>query len=276
MCIVGMAMKMNKRNIVILLMIPFALMGCNKKDTQTRESEAPIEVDITTPIDEVKEEDYKKIPTYIYSKLSEYSTYKLVTKGQTVSTSIIKVTQSIDVTSIKGEYSYMKNESHSNLVNTVHEAYYHNETAIYRDSESGDFTKSSLDDYLNTYGTYPFDSSIEGYSIKEENIKSVTKVSEQDEKYTFKVVFDEEKSTNNVKIQMKKFGGLDKYPSFSLVEMNLTIDADFTLRNIDLHTKYSAKKVLTTQCEQNYTVTFTNFNETIEIPNLEAVKGQFN
>ena len=275
MCIVDTAMKMNKRNILIFLIIPFTLIGCNKKDTQTRESEAPIDVDITTPIDEVKEEDYKKIPSYIYTKLNEYNSFKAVTEGQTVSTSIIEVTQIINSLAIKSEYSYLKNESHSKLVNTVHEAYYKDSKAVYRDGDSGDYSSSSLDDYLNVYGTYPFDAAIEGYLISEDCIVSVTKVSKNDQTYVFKAVFDNEKSTNNVKIQMKKFGGLDDYPTFDLIEMNFTINSDFTLQKIDLHSKYKAKKVLTTNCEQTYTVTYSNYNENIEVPNLDSVKPLF-
>lgn len=270
-----MTMKMNKRNIVIFLMIPFTLMGCNKKDTQTRESEAPIEVDITTPIDEVKEEDYKKIPSYIYSKLNEYNSFKAITSGQTVSTSIIKVTQSIDSVVIKSDYGYIKNESHSNLVDTVHEAYYKDEKVVYRDADSGDFSSSSLDDYLNVYGTYPFDAAIEGYLISEDCITSVTRLSKDDTTYVFKVIFDNEKATNNVKIQMKKMGSLDELPSFDLIEMVFTINSDFTLQKIDLHSKYKAKKVLTTNCEQTYTVIYSNYNENIEVPNLDSVKPLF-
>jgi len=263
------------KNKLVLTLIPLILVGCSKKDTQTRESEAPIDVDITTPIDEVKEEDYKKIPSYIYTKLNEFYSFKAVTSGQTVSTSIIKVTQSISTLAIKSEYSYTKNESHSDLVNTVHEAYYKDSKAVYRNGDSGDYSTSSLDDYLNVYGTYPFDAAIEGYLISEDCVVSVTKVSKNDQTYVFKAVFDNEKSTNNVKIQMKKFGGLDDYPTFDLIEMNFTISSDFTLQKIDLHSKYKAKKVLTTNCEQIYTVTYSNYNENIEVPNLDSVKPLF-
>ena len=58
--------------------------------------------------------------------------------------------------------------------------------------------------------------------------------------------------------------------------MSLVISNDFTLSNIYLHSKYEAKKVLKTNCEQSYGVTFSNYNEAIEVPNLESVKGLFN
>jgi len=258
------------------MLIPFSVMGCKNKDDKTRESDSPEIVDPSTPIDDIEENEYKKIPCYIYSKLYEYNSYKAVTSGQTVSSSIIKVTQSINTVVIKSEYGYTKNESHSNLVNTVHEAYYKDNKVAYKDDESKNYSVSSLDEYLNIYGIYPFDAAIEGYSINEDSIFSVTRVSKENSTYVFKVVFDNEKATNNVKIQMKKFGGLDDYPSFNLIEMTFTISSDFTLQKIDLHSKYKAKKILTTDCEQNYTVTYSNYNENIEVPNLEQIKPLFN
>ena len=253
------------------------MLGCKKEEPKQRESEAPIDVIIPdTQEGEIEEKDYKKIPSYLYSKMTTYSSYQSVTKGQTLSDFLgSKITQSIDATAIKGEYSYMKNES-KGMVNTVHEAYYKNQKAVYRDKNSGDFSKSSIEDYLNIYGTYPFDTSIEGYLINEDSIKSVEKISHENSTYIFKVIFDEEKSTNNVKIQMKKFGGLDEYPVFSLIEMTFTFSEDFTLKTIDLHSKYKAKKIFSTDCEQTYTVTYSRYNEAIELPDLDSVKDLFN
>lgn len=267
-------MKLYKK-LVVLSLIPFSLLGCKKKDNKQRESDEPIVVDDKT-VEDLEENDYKLVPSYIVSKLNKKTSYMSVTEGETISTGLIKVTQSIHTTSIKSEYSYTKNESHSSLVNSVHESYYHDTRAAYRDKSSGDYTVSSLDDYLSIYGTYPFANAIEGYSVKEEAIKSVTKENSENNIIVFKAVFDEEKSTNNVKIQMKKIGGLDDYPVFSLIEMTYEIDNDFTIHSISLHSKYSAKKILNTECEQSYNVTFTKYGESIEIPGLDSAKNLFN
>ena len=265
--------KLSKiKHSLILSVISLTLVGCNNKENKTREQDVPQDVDPSIKVENIEEKDYKKIPSYISSKMNSYSSYKSVTEGETVTTFIIQVTQSINATAIKGGYSYLKNESHGSFVNTIHEAYYHSSNTIYKDSDSGDFSSSSLDEYLNNYGTYPFDSSIEGYLVNEQYVESVTKVSSENSDYIFKVVLNSETSTNNVKIQMKKFGGLDDYPTISLIEMNLLISNDFTLKRIDLHSKYKAKKGVSTNCEQNYTVNFFNYNENIEIPNLDSVK----
>lgn len=264
-----------ERKLLLISLLPFLLAGCKKKDDKKRESDEPVVVDPDKTVEDIEEKDYKLIPSYIVNRLNKYDSYKSITSGSTISSGLIKVTQTIDVTTIKSDYSYTKNESHSSLVNSVHEAYYHNSKSVYRDKDSGEFSSSSLDDYLNVYGTYPFSDSLEGYSVSEDAIVSVTKIQE-DDKYTFMVVFDNEKATNNVKIQMKKIGGLDDYPTFNLIEMTLVINNDFTLSNIFLHSKYNAKKILNTDCEQSYEVSFSNYNEVIDVPNLDSVKDLFN
>ena len=198
-----------ERKLLLISIVPFLLIGCKKKDVKKRESDEPIVVDPDKTVEDLEEKDYKLIPSYVVNRLNSYTSYKSVTTGSTISSGLIKVTQSIDVLNIKSEYSYTKHESHSSIVNTVHEAYYHETKAVYRDKDSGNFSTSSLDDYLSKYGEYSFSNSLEGFSIKEDAIISAQITNEVDGKYTVLVVFDNEKATNNVKIQMKKFGGLD-------------------------------------------------------------------
>ena len=269
---------MIKRELLLCALIPFALAGCKPKENKTREvvDDPVIEVlpDITP--EQAQEVEPNKVPALVYSKLNSYSSYKAVTSGTTVAKFLgIPVTQKIDATVLKSDFSYLRNES-AGAVKTIHEAYYHDTRAVFRDEESGDFTKKNLDEYLAIYGTYPFDTGIEGYLINNDAVKSVTKGGSTDSNLVYNLEFDPEKSTNNVKIQMKKFGSLDDYPVFSLIEMKLTVTNDFTLVKLDLHSKYKAKKGLQTDCEQNYTVSYTNYNENFEIPNLDSVKGLFN
>ena len=268
-------MKLGK--LLLISLLPLALAGCKNKDDKERQTDEPVVVDPDQTVESIEEKDHKLIPSYVVNRLNEYTSYKSVTTGSTISSGVIKVTQTIDVTSIKSEYSYTKNESHSSIVNTVHEAYFHDSKSVYRDKDSGNFSTSSLDDYLSIYGSYAFSNSLEGYSVKEDAIVSVTKLNnDENGKYVFFVVFDNEKATDNVKIQMKKIGGLDDYPTFKLIEMTVVISNDFTLSNIFLHSKYNAKKVLKTECEQSYKVSFSNYNEEIDVPNLDLVKDLFN
>ena len=269
---------MFKRKVLLCALIPFALAGCKPQENKNREvvDDPVVEVlpDITP--EQAQEVEPSKVPALVYSKLHSYNSYKAVTEGTTIAKFLgFPVTQEIDATVLKSDFSYLRNES-AGAVKTVHEAYYHDTRAVFRDEESGDFTKKNLNEYLEIYGTYPFDRGIEGYLISNDAVKSVTKGESADSNLVYNLEFDPEKSTNNVKIQMKKFGNLDDYPVFSLIEMKFTLTTDFTLLKLELHSKYVAKKVVNTDCEQNYTVSYSNYNENLEIPNLDSVKESFN
>ena len=186
---------------------------------------------------------------------------------------IIKLdTQTISATAIKGEYSFLTNESHSKIVKTAHSAYFKDDKVVYNDNK-GKYQSSSLKDYLIRYGSYPFDNSIEGYLIKE-GVTVTKEISDTD--YKFKLMFDKEICTTNVKIEMRQFGGLDQDPSFiEDIEMLITVKQDLTPITLEFSSHYSAQKIISTDCHQKYTVTYSNFNETIEIPNLEEIISYF-
>ena len=96
--------------------------------------------------------DYHDFVEKYMAKLSSFTSYKSVTKGSTKSKVLfVETTQSIDVTSIKGEYNYLKNESHG-AVDTVHEAYFHDGNALVQNKDEAAFSKLSMKEYLDTYG----------------------------------------------------------------------------------------------------------------------------
>ena len=266
---------------ILLVCLPLTITSCScsqtgkdkkHEDDPIPEEEEKIIIDENLKVSDLKEEDYGLFPYYYMHRLQSYKSYKAITKGSTVATVLfIDTTQSIDVTVIKEkEYSYLKNESHSDLVNTVHTAYFHNDNVAY--SGGSDYKLVSLKDYLDVFGTYPFDNGIEGYKINKTTIKEVSKVDTN----KFKLVLDPEASTNNVKIQMREFGSLDAYPSFSKIEITMTVEDDFTPITLELESSYQATKIVETTCTQKYTVTYSDYNQNIEIPDLNKVKDIFN
>ena len=259
-------------------MTPIILTGCSRQPERKREDKpedvTPVEPEVTA--ENITDEQLKDFPSYFLRKLASFNTYEAVTSGHTDAYIFgLKVEQSIEVKVIRDEYSYLINESHSSMVNTVHTAYFHEKQTLYKDNNA-DYTKAELNAYLEIYGTYPFDSAIEGYSIGEGSIISVSRMEKDGSNYRFKVEFDKDKATNNVKIQMKQFGGLDEYPSFvDNTTMEISVKEDFTPVSLHLNSHYNAKKFMTTECYQDYIVTYSHYNETVTIPDKESIIEKF-
>ena len=238
-------------------------------------SEIPLEEHY---LHELEENEYKSFYKYYYQKLTTYKSYKAVTKGVTKSVVLgfINVDQSIDATVIKNkEYGYFTNASHSDFANTEHEAYYHNDKSVYKDYGENEYHTSSLENYLNKYGFYFYDHLIEGFIINEETITNIA-INKEEDNYLVSLDLDIETSTNNVKIQMKEFGGLDNYPSFKNINLKLLLQDDYTPIYIALDASYDASKGVGSSCHQTYQVDFSLYNENIEIPGLEKIKELFN
>ena len=241
-------------------------------DTSSSEGETSEEESSVRLVSKLKKEEYSLFPQYYVEKLNSFSSYKAVTSGST--TSLFNITQDINNTVIKnGDYAYQYNVSEGSMHKSSHEAYYHNNKAAYKDRGDTNYTVSTMTDYLKAYGTYPFADAIEGYAYAGEAITSVTRKKSQDENFVFLLKFDIEKATENVKVQMKKFGDLNEYPTFKNISITITVKDDYTPVKIDLVSKYGAKKGIDVNCDQKYTVTFSNFNEDIEIPGLDNIKG---
>ena len=89
--------------------------------------------------------------------------------------------------------------------------------------------------------------------------------------------FDKEKATTNIRIQMKEFGALIDSPDFlSDIQVTLTLKNDYTPVKLELESRYKAAQSMgTASCHQQYTVTYSSFDENIEAPNLDTIKPYF-
>lgn len=226
-------------------------------------------------ISDLSENEYNLIPSKFVEKLKSCSSYKAVTVGQTdASVLFITVPQAINVTVIKGEYSYQYNSSESSMYSSEHNAYYHNNKAVYKDKNDENYITAEMNDYLDKYGTHPFSNSIEGYKYTNDAIVKIKKLKNDDDgNYRFTLYFDPVKATTNVRIQMKEFGNLTDYPEFKdNIQITLTLKDDFTPVNLELESRYkAAQSIGTASCHQKYTVTYSNFNENIEVPHLDTI-----
>ncbi|MBE6126368.1 MAG: hypothetical protein E7182_00035 [Erysipelotrichaceae bacterium] len=223
---------------------------------------------------DLKEDLSNFVPFYM-GKLESFSSYRSETHGSTkAKVWFVETTQTIDVLSIKGDYSYLKNESHGS-VDSVHEAYFHGQKTLVKNLGEDKFAEKTMGEYLDAYGVNPHGHSIEGYSLTGAAINSLIRA--EGEGNLFEMTFDPEKATNNVRIQMKAFGGLDDYPVFSSIKITLKIQDDFTPITYEVKASYKAKKWgVESDCHQEYTVTFSAFNASPEVPNLEAIRSEYN
>ena len=219
---------------------------------------------------------YSTFPQRCLDKIASFSSYKAVTKGSTIADALgMQTTQPIDVDTIRGEIDYLRTVSNSGFVSSYHEAYFHGEDALWRNQESAAYASGTKDTYLATYGVDPFAPTLAGFTIDEGHVLSVSR-QPSSEGYAFKVSFDVDLSTAAVKVQMKRLGGLKDYPIFDRIDVTVTVEKDYTPISIEVDTEYWATKTvlfdITSHCHQNYTVTFSQINEEIEVPNLETAK----
>ena len=237
------------------------------------ESEATSETPKDPTVADLNDDLSNFVPLYM-GKLESFSSYRSETHGSTkAKVWFIESTQTIDVLSIKGDYSYLKNESHGS-VDSVHEAYFHEKKTLVKNLGEDKFTVKTMDEYLAAYGVNPHGHSIEGYSLAGDAINSLIRA--EGEGNLFEISFDPEKATNNVRIQMKAFGELDDYPVFSSIKITLKIQDDFTPITYQVQAKYKAKKWgMESDCHQEYTVTFSAFDASPEAPNLEAIRSEY-
>jgi hypothetical protein len=57
--------------------------------------------------------------------------------------------------------------------------------------------------------------------------------------------------------------------------MTITVKDDFTPLTLELSSAYTAKKIMESSCNQSYTVTYSDYNQNIDIKNLEEAKEYF-
>lgn len=258
-----------KKSLVFLILVFLIILtscSCNKNkktiiiNEQEEDEEIKIvEVDLEKSIEDVNDLD---IPYYIMEKMVK-TDYKKITKGSTLAKLIIKYNQSIDGIIIKeGNRGYVKNISNSTLVNVYHEAYFIDNNVSYKTKEKNDLTTIALNDYVNSYGINPFINQIEGFIINNKSLIDCKKIKEENNQYIYNLKIDGNIGGDYNKIQMKAYGNLNDYPVFSSVEMEITINRDYSISTILYESQYKVSYPVlgTANCTQTYIVTYSELN----------------
>lgn len=243
--------------ILIMALVCMMMVSCKKKEVDKLSNTELDKDDLGSYVYDVNKCELNDIPLVFISKLNTIDSYVKKTIGETIGKTIIKYTQTIDGTFTKTkDESHLLNLSGSLLVKLYHEAYY-GDNIKYREKEKNDFTVATRNEYLEKFGLIPDDNNLEGFVISKDNIISVEKL--EVEGCVYKVTLNGEIGGNNLKIQMKEFGSLSDYPVFSLVEITLYIEDDFTPIKVDFYSEYEVTTAVIgkIKCTQKYTATYT-------------------
>ncbi len=208
-------------------------------------------------------EDIRQIPILYVENFIKLDSFKSVTVGAT--NAIIE--QSIDTLTLKrGDYAFTNSKSSSLLVNTEHTAYFHLDKVLYKDKDDTEYETAEINAYLEVYGVYPIGKAIEGFVISEETVLSVEKNPEKE--CSFIIKLDGEKAGGANKIQMKKYGSLEVYPTYKSAQLIVTMTEDFMPVTVELSTVYTVDYGFLgeIECKQDYTVTYSQVNGEVSFP----------
>ena len=244
-----------KKISLLMILVCLFLIGCKKQELEREEEKDKSYQDLKEEDFDVSKYALEEIPYVFVEKLSRLDNYTKHTVGNTVATKIISYNQEIDnVYTADNNSKHLLTKSTSSLVKVYHEAYFKDDIIEYKEKEKDEFIEISYDDYLAMYGYLPYGYNLEGFDLSKDSIIEISKVEDK-----YHLVLNGEIGSNNVKIQMKKFGNLKDYPVFSKVEMDIKMKDEFSPIEIHFYAEYEVTLALLgkTKCVQDYIVTYT-------------------
>ena len=212
-------------------------------------------------------------------KLSEYQTYRLEGNGKSVANKgFIVYEQVTGGVGIKhGDEFYTSSTSDSTFVHVMHEAFAKGDNVVYR-KDGGAMKNTEKSVYKSVYGVTP-DKLLSGQIFNDDTIKYAELVSSADGVYTYKVVLDGNAANAILSYQMREFGGLNGLPTFTGDTIfNLDIAEDFTPIRYSYTSKYKVSTSFLGEidCEENYSVEFSGYNEENAIPDTDKFNAAMN
>lgn len=266
-------MKKNLTKLVILLSIPFSLIGCNKKKEEpvTDQNESTIIKDAKNTDEYLKKKDYKSIAyAFIYNIKEGLTSYESATSG-TVKAKVMFFDYNIvynSVTHKKGNVFYSKDDSKSTLMNVQNEFYMVGKEKILVSRDLKKYEVYTMEDYKKV-SYAPSQYTIMGYVFNDQSITNAELVSDKDDNISIKYTLDNELATNIVKVDLKVNGGLSSYPVYERVAITLSMKRDFTPISYSIDALYEAARPIigSTKVTQVGECKFSRINEPIVIPN---------
>lgn len=265
-------MKKNLIKCILLLTIPFSLIGCEKKEEPiTNKDESTIIKNATNTDEYLKKGDHKSIAyAFIYNIKDGLSSYESETNG-TIKSKVAFINYDIKYHSItykNGSAFYSKDHSTSPLLNVDNEFYMASKDKILVSRDLKKYDVYTLEDYVKVSYT-PAQYTIMGYVFNDQSISKTEVLSDKGDIVSIKYTLDNELATNIVKVDLKVNGGLNAYPVFKSIELTLSMKRDFTPVSYAIDATYEASKPIigSADVKQHGECLFSKVNEKINVPN---------
>ncbi len=255
--------------------------ACGKEETPTVQGGSSTTLVTNKAPDELSPEN--AIFAFL-QKQSELKSYKITTEGKAVA-NIAGYVQDIHNTTYKNGEDYLNQaESSSVLVNMKHQSFSKNGKVVYRDSFDGGMKVATKEEYKKVYGFTADDITLGGYVINEKTLRYAKLEETKGDTFTyyFRLAGDRsvassaatESATTAVALQAKTYGGLEGLPSFSDVDIHLTLKKDWTPVSYTSECSYDCKKILKMSIVQTLSCTYSEVNGTVTIPSVSAFNEQ--
>ncbi len=217
-------------------------------------------------------------------KQSELQSYKITAEGTAVA-SLAGYEQDIHNVTYKNGDEYL-NQAYSDsvLVKMKHQSFSKNGKVAYRNSFDGEMKVAEKTDYVKVYGFTADDILLGGYIINAKTLRYATLAETEGDTFTYymRLAGDQsvasgaatESATASIRLQTKAYGSLENLPSFSDVDLRLTIKKDWTPVSFSSSCSYEAKKIFNMSVEQSVTSTYSDINGTVMIPSAEEFNSK--
>ena len=213
-------------------------------------------------------------------KQSEFVSYKITAEGTAVA-SLAGYEQDIHNITYKSGGDYLNSaSSDSFLVKMKHQSFSKNGKVVYRNDFEGEMQVAEKEAYKKVYGFTADDITLGGYIINAKTLRYVTLEKTEGDTFTYymRLAGDQsvesgsatESATTGIRLQSKAYGSLDNLPSYSDVDMRLTIKKDWTPVSYVSSCSYDAKKLFNMTVEQQIVSTYSDVNGQVDIPDVEA------
>lgn len=272
---------MKKSHIIAVLLVAIMvtaalLVACSPEVPAPTAGQDTIVSGVTKTPDKV---DAKTAVFAALGKLDAAESYISEGSGKTVAEKgYITYTQKSQGTTIKhGDEFYTKSVSNSTFVNVMHEAFMKGENVATR-KDGGEIVNATAENYKSVYGVTPA-KLLSGHVYNQDTILHAEFVEQKDGEYVFNLILDKTSANSLLSYQMKMFGGLNGYPSFTEnTTATLVIDEKYTPIKLSYVSKYAISIAVLGEldCVEDNETVFSGFGKDNAIPDTDKFNAAMN